>query len=239
MVAMIEAGRRFGRRAGARDPGSTGFGVVEGALFALLGLLVAFTFSGAASRFDDRRHAVVEEANAVGTAYLRLDLVPLPRRTALQQSFRDYVDARLEAYRALPDEGAARAALARATSLEAKIWSEALAGCQEASGPQAATLLLPALNEAFDIANTRTALTQLHPPRAIPALLGVVALICSLLAGHAMAAAAARSWLHVLGFAALLGLTVYVILDLEYPRLGILRVSGFDQVLVDARARMR
>ncbi len=78
MLLLLDIGRRIGARRRAQDAGGAGAGTgaVEGAVFALLGLLVAFTFSGAASRFDARRALVVEEANAIGTAYLRLDLLP-------------------------------------------------------------------------------------------------------------------------------------------------------------------
>ena len=67
-------------QAGIIDPegAHTGTGPVEGAVFALFGLLVAFSFSGAAERFDVRRQLIVEEANAIGTAYLRIDLTPQP-----------------------------------------------------------------------------------------------------------------------------------------------------------------
>ena len=77
MLVLLEIGRRLGLRRLALDSEAVraGFGVVEGAIFALMGLLIAFTFSEAASRFDTRRQLVVEEANAIGTAYLRLDLL--------------------------------------------------------------------------------------------------------------------------------------------------------------------
>jgi hypothetical protein len=78
MLLLLETGRRLGVRRLASDPegARAGTGTVEGAVFALLGLLVAFTFSGAASRFDQRRDLIVEETNDIGTAYLRLDLLP-------------------------------------------------------------------------------------------------------------------------------------------------------------------
>src|SRR6187549_45273 len=78
MLVCLEAGRRIGiaRLAGNPDGLAKGSSAAEGAVFALLGLLLAFTFSGAASRFEDRRWFINDEANAIGTAYLRLDLLP-------------------------------------------------------------------------------------------------------------------------------------------------------------------
>jgi hypothetical protein len=97
MLLFLEIGRRFGSRRLKEDAGGTGEGVttVDGAVFALLGLLIAFTFSGASARFDHRRELIVEEANAVGTAYLRLDLLPAAAQPPLRESFRRYLDSRL------------------------------------------------------------------------------------------------------------------------------------------------
>jgi hypothetical protein len=241
MLVFTEAGRRLGLLRLARDSEAApaGFGVVEGAIFALMGLLIAFTFSGAASRFDTRRHLVVEEANAIGTAYLRLDLLPANTQTALRESFRQYVEARLEVYRKLPDIGAAKQALTHATQLQGQIWSQAVVACQEA--PQPATmLLLPALNAMIDITTTRTVATQIHPPPVVFVMLCVLALASSLLAGYGMAGGRPSDcWLHALAFAAIMAVTVYVILDLEYPRLGLIKVNAVDQVLVDLQESMK
>src|SRR5215510_4984847 len=102
---------------------------MAGAVFALLGLLIAFTFSGAASRFDARRQLVVEEANAIGTAYLRLDLLPAHTQPPLRESFRQYLQTRVEIYRKLPDIAAARQEAAHAVTLQGQIWSQALTAC--------------------------------------------------------------------------------------------------------------
>ena len=107
--------------------------------------------------------------------------------------------------------------------------------------PQPATmLLLPALNAMIDITTTRSVATQIHPPQVIFVMLCVLALASSLLAGYSMAGGRPSScWIHMLVFAAIMALTVYVILDLEYPRLGLIRVDAIDQVLVDLRDSMK
>ena len=240
MLAMVELGRHLRRRRVARDgdTGGAGLGTVEGAMFALMGLLVAFTFSGAASRLEARRQVIVDEANDIGTAYLRLDLLPPAPRAALQEKFREYVDTRLAGYRASDDPTVAYLKLAQATALEGDIWAEAVAGCQP-PGTACAMLLLPALNAMFDIAAARTASLQMHPPVVIFAMLGVLALVCTLLAGFSMGVNPSRSWLHVVAFAATLALTIYVTMDLEYPRLGLIRIEYFDRLLADVRAAMR
>ena len=242
MLVFLEVGRRIGNRRLASDAegARTGTGAIEGAVFALLGLLIAFTFSGAASRFDTRRNLVVEEVNAIGTAYLRLGLLPTDAQPALRDLFRRYVDSRMEVYRKLPNVEAAKAELVRSTQLQEEIWTQAMtAGRMEGAPPSATMLLLPALNQMIDITTTRTMATQLHPPTVIFAMLFGLALASALLAGYGMAGGKSHNWLHMIGFAVVISLAVYVILDIEFPRLGLIRVNAFDQALVDLRASMK
>jgi hypothetical protein len=239
-LLLLEAGRRVGlrRMAKAAEGARAGLGAVEGAVFGLMGLLMAFTFSGASSRFDTRRQLVVEEANAIGTAYLRLDMLPASAQPAIKQNFRRYLDARLAVYRRLPDIEAAKAELDRATALQSEIWMQAVTACREATQPPT-MLILPALNQMIDITTTRTAALRMHPPPVIFAMLVSLMLAGSLLAGYGMAASRTRSWLHILAFAATMSVAVYVILDFEFPRVGLIRLDAFDQVLVDLRDTMK
>jgi hypothetical protein len=241
MVVLIEAGRRYGQRQLARDPESAkaGIGAVDGAVFALLGLLIGFTFSGALTRFDDRRHLVTEEANDIGTAWLRIDVAPAHGQPALRALFKQYLDSRLETYRRLPDLEAARDELKRSQQLQSQIWAQAVSLSNEASTPATAVLLLPALNQMFDITTTRTMASLMHPPLIVFFMLGGLALASSLLAGYGMAGGRKRNWAHVFGFAAIITATIYVILDLEYPRVGLITVDAVDQVLEDLRRSMQ
>jgi hypothetical protein len=241
MLVMLELGRRIRRRQQALhvQGAGRGIGTVEGAMFALLGLLIAFTFSGAASRFDVRRQLVVEEANDIGTAYLRIDLLPQAMQPPLREKFRNYVDARLAFYRAIPDFEKAAGEHERVLTLQSEIWRDALSASQQSTSTGASILLLPALNAMIDITTTRTAALRMHPPLVIFFLLGAITLASSLFAGYSMGEAPSRSWLHMLGFSAILALSIYVILDLEYPRVGLINLEAFDQVLVDVRNGMK
>jgi hypothetical protein len=240
MILFIEFGRRLRLRSQAKgaEGAAAGLGAVEGALFGLMGLVLAFTFSGAISRFDDRRKLIVEEANDIGTAYLRVDLLPSAAQPQLREIMRRYVDTRIETYRVLPDLDAAMSLFAKANDIQKEIWQYAVAATNDAANPRGSMVLLPALNAMFDIANTRFWATQAHPPALIFALLGTLALVCSLLAGYGMGGGKDRNWIHIVGFALVLTITVYVIVDMEYPRMGFIRVDSFDQALVDVRATM-
>ena len=242
MLMLLEVGRRIGARRLAEDPtgAEAGVGAVEGAVFALLGLLIAFTFSEAASRFDTRRQLIIEETNDIGTAYLRLDLLPADAQPGLREKFRQYLDARLEVYRKIPDMAAVNEEMAKANRLQLEIWRQSVAASRAPGASAAAPmLLLPALNAMIDITTTRTMAGQIHPPAVIFALLFGLALVSSLLVGYGMAGSKARNWLHMFGLALVMAVSVYVILDIEYPRLGFIRVDAFDQALVDLRDSMK
>lgn len=239
MVALGEAGRALAlRRAAARGPedDSRGVSVLDGAVFGLLGLIVAFSFGGAVSRFDAHRALVIEEANAIGSAYQFVDLVPAGSQPALRDGLRRYLDSRIALYDALPDVSTASAELARTQAIEAEIWTGAVAAT--AGDASATMLLLPAVDGMFDIAAKRTLGMLMHPPPVIFALMFALALASALLAGYGMARPGSRDWLRLTGFAAIASLAFYVILDIEFPRTGLIQIEGFDRALVELRSNM-
>ena len=239
-LGLLELGLRLGRAQLDRgDSLPSGLGALEGAVFGLMGLLVAFSFSGAAQRLDARRQLIIEEANAIGTAWLRLDLLPGDAQPALRDDFRRYLDHRMAAYRAIPDMAAARAHLDSVAALQSDIWGRATEALPRAPGSAAPMLLLPALNSMFDIATSRDFTARMHPPLMIWILLGVLTLSCALLAGYDMAGNPSRSWMHTGAFAALLAAALLVIVDLEFPRVGLIRIDAVDQVLLALRATMQ
>lgn len=238
MFLALEWGRRCGARWRARreGEGEAGLRAIEAALFALLGLLIAFTFQGAAARFDQRRELIVAEVNAIGTLGLRLDLLPPEVRAELRPRLRTYVDARLSASTASDPRARAEAA-ATARDLQTQLWRTAV-DASAGLTPAAVSLVVSSLNETFDLATTRTMAQQMHPPSIVYFLVLALMLIAGVLAGWAMSGRA-RSGLHIATFAAVMALTFYVIIDLEFPRLGLLRVDDFDAVLRDAGAALR
>jgi hypothetical protein len=239
MLGLVLLGRRYALHQLANDDSEAGIGPVNGAIFGLLGLMIAFAFSGAAQRFDERRDLIVQEANAIGTAWLRLDLLPGESREVLRALMRDYTDARLAAYRAIPDEAAFLAEFDRANALQTRIWDEATARTTAPGVPgPAAMLLLPALNEMFDITTTRQMALSKHPPRIVYIILGALALISAVLAGHAMGARKRHSLLHLIAYPAIVAVVVNLVINLEHPRLGLVRIDAFDVAIEGARARM-
>jgi hypothetical protein len=239
LFLCLEAGRRSGRKAFATDrPHPAGLGTVEAVTFGLLGLLLAFTFSGAAARLDTRRVQIVDEANAIGTAWLRLDVLPADTQPRLRETFRKYTDSRIAMYRTFSTSGldAARGEYARSAALQQEIWTDAVAASRDV--PAATVVVLPALNTVFDLAATRLAAAQMHPPVVVYVVLALISLVCAFLAGYEMGATEVVSGAHMILLALVLAFTFYVILDFEYPRLGLIRIDDFDNLLVQVRASM-
>ena len=241
MMLLHELGRRLGVRRRAKDPEGSrlGLGPVESATFGLLGLLIAFTFSGAASRFDVRRNLVTEEANLIEQAWLRVDLLPEAEQPKMRGHFRDYLDSRLAVYDKLPDLNAANRELDRSRRLQLEIWNGAVAATRHSSGsPFSSNLLLSGINSMIEITTTRTMATRVHPPGIVYVMLFTAALLAALLAGYNSAGGTTRAWLHAIGLASIVSIALYVIIDIEHPRLGLVRVGSADEVLRELRHTM-
>jgi hypothetical protein len=229
MLLLLELGRRF--RINHKIP--TESAVIEGAIFALFGLLLAFTFSGAAARYDTHRQLLIEETNDIGTAYLRLDLLPPAAQPALRQLFRDYTTSRLGLYNAVSEE------ISPGTQhLQREIWQQSVAAVS-ASGASAdaAKLLLPSLNAMIDITSTRQNAFNMHPHTVVFLLLFAFSCGAAFLAGYSLTAEA-RSWFYMVAFAVAITATVYATLEIEYPRQGLVRLTHMDQSLIDLRNSM-
>jgi hypothetical protein len=181
----------------------------------------------------------VQETNAIGTAWLRVDLLPEAAQPQIRDDFRAYLDARLGFYKNLSaDRAKAVDELALLEKLQKKIWTESIAAAKQTSSTAVLTLVVGSLNEMIDITTTRHVALQTHPPISIYVTLVLLALASSIIAGFGMGDTDQRSWLHTLVFAAALALTIYTMIDLEFPRFGIIRVDRYDQALVNQRNSM-
>lgn len=244
MLACLEIGFRVGLRKAAKDPdeGDGGTGAIEAAVFALFGLLLAFSFSGATGRLDVRRAMIVNEANAIGTAYLRIDLLPDADQPALRELFRTYLDSRIAVFGNSTTLDEVLSELERNAELQNKIWSGAIASIKgDPTLLPARMQLIPALNEMIDVTTTRKIAMLTHLPGLVFALLVAISLISALLAGNAMSKRrkGKRSVFHMVMYALVVSITMYVVLDIEYPRTGLIRLDEADRALIELRESMR
>ena len=242
IIITMEIGKRFGSRQLAKYPTKemAGMDMMGASVFTLCGLLLAFTLTGSASRYDDRRMLIAEEANDIGTAYLRLSLLPDSVQPPLRALFKDYLTARINTYSKEADLAVAMTELKRSEGIQMDIWNRSVAATQIPGGHvDAAKLLLPALNEMIDITTTRLMAARIHPPSTMYILLFILGLSCSLVVGIRSAGRKGRNWFHVLLFAIVMSTSAYVILALEYPRKSFINLGEYDQVLIDLRKGMQ
>jgi hypothetical protein len=237
MLLSLIIGQRLGRREMdvGTDSGRIQLTAVEAAIFGLMGLMIAFTFSGAAQRYELRRQLVVDEANAIGTSYLRIDLLPAARQAALRHKYRQYLESRIAIYQ--PGMNTSHEAIAN--KLQQEIWAGTVAALAEAP-PQATIIIVPALNEMIDVTTRRSIAALTHTPKLIMAMLLTLGLVCSLLAGYVIGSSHTRhAGFHWLAFAFMMTITIYVIYDLDYPRYGAIQIDFADRALTDLLADMK
>ncbi len=241
MVLLMEYGNKIGQRRKLLDPHGSheGLGPVEAAVFGLMGLMIAFTYSGASDRFEERRMLIIEETNAITTAYLRLDLLPQDLQPEARQLFREYLQARVMTYRDIPNMKAVQAMESLAEELRIKIWKVCAAGAQRSENDRCALVLLPAVNSMIDIGEKRIDIFHVHQPFAVFVVLVLMSLVCSVMVGYGIAASQSKSWVHYIGFALVMVITIYIIIDMEYPRVGVIRVNSMDYILENVKNIMR
>jgi hypothetical protein len=240
ILASIEIGYRTGlrRRARARTSNLGESKAIETSVFGLMGLLIAFIFAGAAVRFDNRRMLIAEEANAIETAYLRLDLLPPESQPSLREDFHAYLLGRLAVTRDIPDLKKVNADLKQSSILQRKVWKKAVEAAKGSNSPATEMLVLSALNQMIDITTVRTVGMISHIPFVVLVLLAVTILLSSFLTGYSISANGTRDWLSAIIFAIAVSCAIYVTLDYEYPRVGLIREDPADQVLMETLEKL-
>jgi hypothetical protein len=237
ILLMIELGHQYWLTRLPDNPElNTAAGRAIGTVLALMGLVLAFSFSNAAGRLDANRRTVLDEANAVGTAWLRIDCAAPEAQPRLRELFRQYVDARIQTYDAagLTEY---RRHIEVSDGLLRRIWALAVEGT--ASRPSDRLLLLPAINAVGDGAAARTLSQSTHLPPTIFVFLFGTVLIGSMLIGAMLACAGGRQWFYRIVIAAVLASIVYAIVDMEYPRLGAFNLlKDADALLLSLRKLM-
>lgn len=212
--------------------------VAESAVFALLALLIAFTFSGAYDRYETRKMHILEEANIFDTAYEYIDLVAPKFQPSLRQDVREYLDLHLASYNDIPFVAKVDADLYKALDVQHRIWKTILIACEEDSNKGLAQLIIPAMNNMFEVAHTGINMAKIHPPAVIFVLLIGLAALGAFLVGYNSADNKHRFPIHMICYVLLVAFTIYIIINMELSRIGFIRFSSFDQMLMDVREDM-
>lgn len=235
LLLAMNIGKRLGQ--GGDERSRSGSAAVEASVFALLGLLIAFTFSGAAQRMAERRNILVQEVNAIGTAWLRIDMLAAPAQPALREAFRRYVDERISYYQHVTDLDARDAIAAKVSVLQKQIWQGSIRAANDSVPPFAASYI-NAVNEMFDVATTQSVAQKVHPPVMAYLFLGLLALVSAGLVGMNLAAANRSGWMHQVVYALVMTSALYIIIDFEFPRIGTIRIDQSDALLLSQRQAM-
>ena len=218
----------------ADDPFDRQVALVRGSTAALVAFLIGFAFSGAASRFIDRVDIIVKEANALGTAYLRADTIAEPQRGELKAALREYTADRVQLLSG-ERRDQIEPLLAKVGGLHERMWRSAVKGTQE--NVPLMIVVLPAINEVIDLHSTHLAMARRHLPLPIMAVLLGAAAIGVGLIGFGNGRVGRRFTLLDAVYGVVLATALWMTIDLDYPGLGIIRVTNLP--VVEALAAMK
>lgn len=237
MLIAIESGYRLGVKSKklANPSYKSHIESVQSSLLGILALLIAFTFSIALQRFDSRSEAVVDEANSIGTAFLRAQLLPIAVRQDVQKALHQYIDIRVQSSTLPLDHTNDHLALrTNANDILNSLWQLAIQAAEIDQNPVTTGLFIQSLNELIDSFGRRTATVDRHVPEAVLMLLSIVFIATGCVVGYSVGITNNRpsnmSYLMV----GLIVLLVFIIIDLDHPRRGLIRVS--QNSLTDLKA---
>lgn len=225
IFAASETGFQAGCRKGPAPDGKDPSTLLEASAFTLLALLVGFSFSMALGRYDARRGTFLREANAIATAFLRAGLLDSTTATAVRSDLKAYVAQRLVFAQADADPQQRAAADEKSTAIQAELWR---LGTQAARRDERSTmvpLFVAALNDVINLGTEERAVLTNHIPDVVIIWLLIIALIASLLMGYGFGREGKRAVIFKGLFAVMVAMVFGLILDLDRPQRGIIRVN--------------
>ncbi len=227
LLIATEIGFRCGRviRTSLEDPAKSELTTLQAAMVGLLALLLAFSFAMAESRFETRRQLVLEEANAIGTTYLRSQALAEPYRTKVAALLREYVADRLRYYAAGIDPERLDEVNRATDRLQTELWSQAMDAINQDSHSIPGGLFISSLNEVIDLHTKRDIARQNHVPEAVLLLLFLVAVLSMGIVGFGCGIGDWRNLSVTVTMSLIITLVILVIMDLDRPRRGFIRVS--------------
>ncbi len=225
----VEAGYRLGlrqRRIIDSAENATSDDMTLSSMLALLGLMLAFTYAFTLSRADARRDAIVEEANAIGTAFLKADFLTEPGRSALREGLLDYARTRIITKEQVKDSDSRRAMLEHMAETQSRLWpalEQALGG--KALGAYEASMM-QAVTEVLDAQTRRTTAGFDRMPPVVTLLLLAIAALSLSVAGHNAGLKGSISRLRMAEFVLMLAFLMFVILDFDRPQSGFIQLNN-------------
>lgn len=209
--------------------------VAESSVFALLALLIAFTFSGAFERFENRKMHLLTQANAFEKAMLYTDLVSAKFQPTLRTDIVKYMNLHLDAYHDIPHMSKVGEDLEKAQVVQQRIWQASIQAVKTIKNDSIAEAFLQNISMFFEEVNTGIDLTKMHAPPIIFYLMLGLAALGGFMIGYDSAENKQNQRIHIASYIVLTAATIFIILNLEFPRIGFIHTSSFDQLILDAR----
>lgn len=231
VLAFSEFGFRLGRRRQTNISGETRSQVstIEAALLGILGLLLGFTVAMSVSRFERRQQDVLEEANAIGTAYLRTQLLPTDPGNSIRHALHDYLTVRVQFGAVGTDAKRIEGLRSEGARLQKQFWDEAAAYAQKE--PLRANLLMQSLNQVIDLEAARWKGFNDHVPASVIYADAIVGLLAAMLVGYSYSLSGRRNLVSMCALALAITIVLSVIIDLDRSRSGFIHVS--QQPMID------
>lgn len=243
LVIALESGYRVGlkRRALWKDADSGGGAVVLTSMFALLGLVLAFTYASGVSRFDARKDAVILEANALGTAFYRTDLVAEPGRTELKQTLLEYARTREFPPDTVRTDADRELVLKTTLDQLAKIWPATKKIVEQGEPGPRESSLVAAINDVSDVHTIRLAAVLDTLPKVILWMLLFIAAASLGVAGYNAGIQGRMSRWRMTAFTLVLAGLMVIILDFDRPNDGLVIVNHhhINMLIVEMEANLK
>lgn len=242
MILMLIIGRRVG--IGVRDKkGNVGDKADEtmvGAIFGLLALIIAFSFSGASDRYDKRRAMIAEEYSTIGTAYDSIILLAEKDQAQLRTDFLKMMDERLVLYKNTTDTKAYEALHDQFDATRDKLWRDAVKSVKDTPFPEklVASQILPQISDMNDALDNQRLAMKMHPPKVVTFSLFTLLLIGAFITGYNLGLTNRHDWLLITLFVSLMAGSVYITINLEHPLIGFIGLNDFEIELVRLRQSM-
>ncbi len=207
-------------------------------MLGLLSLLLAFTFNLSASRYDARRQLIIDESNNIGTVLLRTDLYPDSIRNFLRAELKQYVEARINYYQDGNDEEKIQATLRQSSLLSQRLWNTIINLSNKPGFLLQSQQMIPAMNSMIDIVSVRDDKRIAYVPNSILNLLFILCLVSTFIIGYGRKTKSI-DWIMVICYILMISMTVYLILDLDQARSGIITTGKAHQKMLDLRTLLK